>query len=266
VSTLDAYFSDINETPLLSGEEEKLLALRIQAGDPEARDHMARANLRLVVNMARKYVGKGLDMADLISEGNIGLMRAVEGFDPSRGFRFSSYASWWIRQALQNALVNQAPEIRVPKYMHILLIKWKRAAVKLLDKLGRAPTNEEIAASIGLPKKKLKIVMRAMRIHGAVPLTCYAGDGESPDEALVNNREPAPDANLEKADDWRRVELLIDKLDQREATVLRMRFGLGGQEPRCLKEVGEVLGLTRERIRQIESKVLGKLRESMATA
>jgi RNA polymerase primary sigma factor len=266
MSTLDRYFSDINETPLLSAEEEKLLALRIRAGDLEARDHLTRANLRLVVNIARKYAGRGLETADLISEGNIGLMRAVEGFDPSRGVRFSSYASWWIKQALQNALVNQAPEIRVPKYMHILLIKWKRAAVKLLDKLGRAPTNEEIAASIGLPKKKLKIVMKALRIHGAMPLPCYVGDGESPDEALVNHREPAPDANLETADDWKKVEDLIDKLDQREAAVLRMRFGLGGQEPRCLKQVGEVLGLTRERIRQIESKVLGKLRQSMATA
>jgi RNA polymerase primary sigma factor len=151
---LETYLGEINETPLLSADEEKQLALRIEEGDSEARDHMVRANLRLVVNIARSYTGKGLGLQDLIAEGNLGLMRAVEGFDPSMNTRFSTYASYWIKQSIKRAVINTGKTIRIPAYMNELLVKWRRATARLQDELGRAPTNEEIAASLNLPRKK----------------------------------------------------------------------------------------------------------------
>src|SRR5438552_10674925 len=144
-SPLETYLSEINETPLLSADEEKLLAVRIEEGDIEARDHMVRANLRLVVNIARSYTGKGLGLQDLIAEGNLGLMRAVEGFDPAMNTRFSTYASYWIKQSIKRAVINTGKTIRIPAYMVELLAKWRRAASKLHDELGRPPTHEEVA-------------------------------------------------------------------------------------------------------------------------
>src|SRR5437867_9482128 len=151
-SPLETYLGEINETPLLSADEEKLLAVRIEEGDIEARDHMVRANLRLVVNIARSYTGKGLGLQDLIAEGNLGLMRAVEGFDPSMNTRFSTYASYWIKQSIKRAVINTGKTIRIPAYMNELLVKWRRATARLQDELGRTPTYEEIAASLKLPK------------------------------------------------------------------------------------------------------------------
>src|SRR3989454_12212012 len=144
-SPLETYLREINETPLLKAEEEKELAYRIEEGDNQARDHLVRANLRLVVNIARSYIGKGLSLQDLIAEGNLGLLRAVEGFDPTMNTRFSTYASFWIKQSIKRALVNTAKTIRIPAYMVELLSKWRRASAKLQDELGRAPTQEEIA-------------------------------------------------------------------------------------------------------------------------
>src|SRR5947209_20311438 len=166
-SPLETYLSEINETPLLSAEEEKLLAVRIEDGDIEARDHMVRANLRLVVNIARSYTGKGLGLQDLIAEGNLGLMRAVEGFDPSMNTRFSTYASYWIKQSIKRAVINTGKTIRIPAYMNELLIKWRRATAKLQDQLGRPPTHEEIALHLKLPRKKLNIIKKAIRIYNA---------------------------------------------------------------------------------------------------
>src|SRR5919198_5516911 len=154
-SPLETYLREINETPLLNAEEEKELAYRIEEGDTEARDRMVRANLRLVVNIARSYTGKGLGLQDLIEEGNLGLLRAVEGFDPSMNTRFSTYASYWIKQSIKRAVINTGKAVRLPAYMVELLVKWRRATAKLQDKLGRNPSNEEIAASLNLPKKKL---------------------------------------------------------------------------------------------------------------
>src|SRR5216683_7096863 len=166
---LETYLSEINETPLLSADEEKQLALRIEEGDSEARDHMVRANLRLVVNIARSYTGKGLGLQDLIAEGNLGLMRAVEGFDPAMNTRFSTYASYWIKQSIKRALVNTAKTIRIPAYMVELLVKWRRASAKLHLDLGRPPTPEEVAKTLGLPKKQLAIIKKAIRIFTANP-------------------------------------------------------------------------------------------------
>src|SRR6476620_3781664 len=238
-SPLETYLREINETPLLNADEEKKLAYRIEDGDSEARDRMVRANLRLVVNIARSYTGKGLGLQDLIEEGNLGLLRAVEGFDPTMNTRFSTYASYWIKQSIKRALVNTAKTIRIPAYMVELLAKWRRASAKLQEELGRPPTQEEVARSLNLPKKKLNIIKKAIRVYNSAPQT-------------------------DEADDLHHVLDLLEKMDKREATVLRMRFGLDDEEPKTLKEIGERLGLTRERVRQIESEALSKLSESLS--
>src|SRR5213596_2797238 len=159
-SPLETYLREINETPLLSADQEKQLAYRIEVGDSEARDQMVRANLRLVVNIARNYTGKGLQLQDLIEEGNLGLLRAVEGFDPTMETRFSTYASYWIKQSIKRALVNTGKTIRIPAYMVELLAKWRRASAKLQEDLGRPPTQEEVARFMNPPKKKLNIIKK----------------------------------------------------------------------------------------------------------
>jgi len=264
-SPLETYLREINETPLLSADQEKQLAYRIEDGDQAARDQMVRANLRLVVNIARGYTGKGLGLQDLIEEGNLGLLRAVEGFDPSMNTRFSTYASYWIKQSIKRALVNTAKTIRIPAYMVELLAKWRRATTKLTDELGRPPTHEEVAKVLGLPKKKLSIIKKAIRVYNSAPQTDQPETGWSIDEMLMDGRSKSPDLEMVETDDLSHVMMLLDKMDKREATVLRMRFGLDDEEPKTLKEIGECLGLTRERVRQIESEALSKLSESLST-
>ena len=260
---LEIYLREINETALLTAADERELAGAIGAGDFRARDRMVRANLRLVVNIARGYTGKGLSLQDLIEEGNLGLLRAVEGFDPSMGTRFSTYASYWIKQSIKRALINSAKTIRIPAYMVELLSKWRRANTRLSEELGRTPTPEEIARVLGLPKKKLPIIKKAIKIYNSTPQTDQADAGWSLGEMIEDERMKTPEDELLEHDVLKHVREMLNTMDTREATVLRMRFGLDDLEPRTLKEIGEELGLTRERVRQIETEALGKLHDGL---
>jgi len=255
---LETYLRDINETSLLTAADEKRLAEAIARGDALARDHMVRANLRLVVNIARGYANRGLPLPDLIEEGNLGLLRAVEGFDPTIGTRFSTYASYWIKQSIKRALINSGKTIRIPAYMVELLSKWRRASARLLDALGRTPTPEEVARMLGLARKKLPIIKKAIHVHQAVPQTEQA-EGWSLGELIRDENAKCPAEVLLDSDTLRHVLRRIDQLDPRAATIIKLRFGLGGGEPMTLKEIGGVLGLTRERVRQIEAETLASL-------
>ena len=260
---LETYLREINETSLLSADEEKELAVQIGEGDVRARDRMVRANLRLVVNVARGYTGKGLPLQDLIEEGNLGLLRAVEGFDPTMGTRFSTYASYWIKQSIKRALINSAKTIRIPAYMVELLSKWRRASARLTEELGRSPTHDEVARVLGLPKKKLPIIKKAIHIYNSTPQTDQADSGWSLGEMVEDERLKNPEDVMLERDSLQHVMRMLGSMDTREAAVLRMRFGLNDSEPHTLKEIGESLGLTRERVRQIETEALGKLHESL---
>ena len=262
-SPLETYLREINETALLSSEDEQDLAVAIGEGDVQARDRMVRANLRLVVNIARGYTGKGLGLQDLIEEGNLGLLRAVEGFDPAMGTRFSTYASYWIKQSIKRALINTAKTIRIPAYMVELLSKWRRASIRLGEELGRTPTPEEVGRVLGLPRKKLPIIKKAIKIYNLTPQTDQAEAGWSLGEMVMDDRARSPEDEMVEHDNLTHVLQHLQTMDQREATVLKMRFGLEDHEPRTLKEIGEALGLTRERVRQIETEALAKLAESL---
>jgi RNA polymerase primary sigma factor len=260
---LETYLREINETPLLGAEEERQLAYRIEDGDMEARDHLVRANLRLVVNIARGYTGKGLGLEDLIAEGNLGLVRAAEGFDPSMNTRFSTYASYWIKQSIKRLVINTGKTVRLPAYMVELLTKWRRASARLQEELGRTPSEEEVAQELGLSKKKLAIIKKALRIHNALPQGAQEDENTSIDEVVEDGRTKAPDLEMADNDEMRHVLELLGQMPEREATVLRLRFGLDGEGPKTLKEIGERLGLTRERVRQIESEALATLGENL---
>jgi RNA polymerase primary sigma factor len=256
---LETYLREINQTALLTAQDEKDLSNLISAGDAAARDRMVRANLRLVVNIARGYTGKGLPLQDLIEEGNLGLLRAVEGFDPNMNTRFSTYASYWIKQSIKRALVNSSKTIRIPAYMVELLSKWRRAQAKLADELNRTPTPEDIAKELGIPRKKLRIVKKAITLYNATPHADPEEGGLTLGDIVADERVRGPEDELINTDNLTQVTRLLDEMDPREATILRMRFGLDNAEPQTLKEIGEALGLTRERVRQIESEALRRL-------
>jgi len=262
-SPLETYLRDINQVPLLTADEEKQLARRIADGDPEARDHMIRANLRLVVNIARGYVKRGLSLMDLIEEGNLGLLRAVQTFDPDRETRFSTYGSYWIKQAIKRALINTGRSIRIPAYMVELVSSWKETEARLADKFGHPPTPEETAAELDMPPRKLAIVKKAVHAFGATPQSEDAGSGWTLGEMLTDHSQKTPDELLFDEDELNTMNRLLGQIDEREALVLRLRFGLKDQEPQTLKQIGEVLGLTRERVRQIERDALKKLHEAL---
>ena len=241
-SHLQIYLQDINDTPLLTALQERELAERVAEGDPEAREHMVKANLRLVVNIARNYLDKGLSLEDLIEEGNLGLLRAVEGFDGTMETRFSTYASFWIKQSIRRAVMNNGKPIRLPAYMVSLLSKWRRASAILNDRLGRPPTLEEVGKALRLSQRKLGIVAKAIHVNNLTPHP-DSSDDESHilDEVLTDDRSKTAEDLLFEADDLERVLERLDELDARATAVIRMRFGLPPYQAMTLREIGEKL-------------------------
>jgi len=262
-SPLETYLREITAAVLLTPEEEFQLAMAVDAGDMEARDLMIRSNLRLVVNIARGFTGRGLGLQDLIEEGNLGLLRAVEGFDPAMGTRFSTYASYWIKQSIKRALINSSKTIRIPAYMVEILAKWQRASLRLLEDLGRTPTHEEVARLVGLPRKRLSLIKKAILINSLIPQFDQPEIGWTLNEIVADKRRYRPDEAMLASDNLAYVMGQIELMDPRDAAVVKMRYGICGHETRTLKEIGERLGLTRERVRQIEIEVLSRLGESL---
>ena len=255
------YLKEIGRVPLLNGDEEVNLALRIQQGDQEAKQELAEANLRLVVSIAKRYVGRGMQFLDLIQEGNMGLMKAVEKFDHTKGFKFSTYATWWIRQAITRAIADQARTIRIPVHMVETINKLVRIQRQLLQDLGREPTPEEIGAEMDLPTEKVREILKIAQ----EPVSLETPIGEEDDSHLGDFIE---DDNATSPAEHTTYTLLKEQLDEvleqltdREEHVLRLRFGLDSNgDVHTLEQVGTKFGVTRERIRQIEAKALRKLR------
>ena len=264
-STLELYLGEINESPLLTADEERDLGRRIIAfGDPEARDRMIRSNLRLVVNIAKKYSNRGMPLSDLIEEGNLGLLRAVEGFDPEQGSRFSTYASWWIKQSIKRALINSVQPIHIPAYMVEMIARWKHTETRLLDELGRMPSTEEMAEAMEMPVRKVKIVRRAVRAFMSPNQMPATEDSMPLNEMLEDEKTPRPDEAVFNEDELKTIRKLLNQIDEREAEVLRLRYGLNDHPPLTLKEIGKRVGLTRERVRQIEKEALLKLNKILS--
>ena len=254
------YLKEIGRVPLLSSEDEVELARRIERGDEEAKRRLAEANLRLVVSIAKKYVGRGMLFLDLIQEGNLGLIKAVEKFDYRKGYKFSTYATWWIRQAITRAIADQARTIRIPVHMVETINKLIRVSRQLLQELGREPTPEEIATQMGIPVERVRDIMKIAQ----EPVSLETPIGEEEDSHLgdfIEDQEaPAPAEAASFLLLKEQLEEVLETLSPREKRVLRLRFGLDDGRARTLEEVGQVFGVTRERIRQIEAKALRKLR------
>lgn len=256
------YLREIGKIPLLNAEEELALAQRVVAGDKDAKDKMAEANMRLVVSIAKRYVGRGLDLLDLIQEGNTGLLRAVEKFDPDKGFKFSTYATWWIRQAITRAIADQARTIRIPVHMVETINKLLRTQRRLTQELNREPSNEEIAAAMEIDVDKVEHIMKIKQDISSLDASIRDDEEESvladfiEDEDTISPEESATGQLLKE-----QVKDMLSALTEREQKILKLRFGLEDGKQHTLEEVGQEFSVTRERIRQIEAKALAKLRK-----
>jgi RNA polymerase primary sigma factor len=260
------YLREIGKIPLLTAEEELALAQRVVKGDKRAKDQMAEANMRLVVSIAKRYVGRGLDLLDLIQEGNTGLLRAVEKFDPDRGFKFSTYATWWIRQAITRAIADQARTIRIPVHMVETINKLLRTQRRLTQELNREPTNEEIAAAMEMDVDKVEHIMKIKQDISSLDASVRDDEEDSvlgdfiEDEDAKTPTESASEQLLKE-----QVRQILSSLTEREQKILKLRFGLEDGKSHTLEEVGQEFSVTRERIRQIEAKALAKLRKHKET-
>jgi RNA polymerase primary sigma factor len=253
---LDPYLREIQVDSLLTAEEERALAHAIRRGDSGARNRLIRCNLRLVVKIARDYLGRGLTLEDLVGEGNLGLIRATEEFDPAFGTRFSTYAGYWIRQAIRHALLNTTSTIRLPAHMVGLLTRWRRAEQALTRVLGYPPDPSRIADELGLSAVQRELVDRALRARRL----CHEGGVEGAWSAHeVTDAHDGPEAPIEASEDRAQLLRRMARLEPREKTILTLRFGLGGQAPMTLKDVGRRLGVTREWVRKIELRAIRKL-------
>lgn len=258
--TMKLYMQNIGQYPLVTPVEEVELAARIAAGDETARAKLIRSNLRLVVKIAHDFKGLGLPLLDLISEGNIGLMRAVEKFDPSKGAKLSSYAAWWIKQSMRRALANQARTIRIPVQSASKISKIQAARTKLTEQLGREPTDKEIAKEVNLTER----TVTGLRLGKTTTISLHdpiqhGEDGEFRD-IIPDEKTVSPDEIVQDEETLKHMLALTDRLDERERTILNLRFGLNGERPRTLEEVSQTIGRTRERVRQIQNQALEKLR------
>jgi RNA polymerase primary sigma factor len=260
------YLREIGKIPLLTSEEELALAKRVVSGEKKAKDQMAEANMRLVVSIAKRYVGRGLDLLDLIQEGNTGLLRAVEKFDPDRGFKFSTYATWWIRQAITRAIADQARTIRIPVHMVETINKLLRTQRRLTQELNREPTNEEIAAAMEMDVDKVEHIMKIKQDISSLDASVRDDEEDSvlgdfiEDEDTKTPTESASEQLLKE-----QVKQILGTLTEREQKILKLRFGLEDGKSHTLEEVGQEFSVTRERIRQIEAKALAKLRKHKDT-
>jgi RNA polymerase primary sigma factor len=262
MESLKIYLKEIRTIPLLNAEEEVALSKRIKKGDEQARKTMIRANLRLVINIAKRYMHLGIPFMDLIEEGNLGLMKAVDRFNPKKGFRFSTYAAWWIKQGITRSISEQGKIIRVPVYMNDLIAKWRKKKEQLSQKLKRMPTDEEIAKKLKLSKDKIEQINFWMSTSTSSLEAPIGEDSEGQVSDLIEDEASiSPDAAIEHLLDKERVNSLLEGMTEREREILDLRFGLADKKPRTLAEVAKKLGVSRERIRQIEEAALRKLKK-----
>jgi len=259
---LNTYLREINRVPLLTAEQERELAFRIQdSGDQEARERMITANLRLVVSIAKNYAGRGLSLMDLIEEGNVGLVRAVEKFDPGEETRFSTYATWWIKQGIRRALVNTVKTVRIPSYLVEVISGMRQKRPQLEQKLGREPTLPELARALDIEPEDIRILKRAIRAAAACSSTASLDAMPTATDTIIDESMQRPEDVFFRRYDIEHIEKLLGHLDDREQMIVRLRFALDpdSREPLTLKEIGERIGLTRERVRQIEAQALRRL-------
>jgi RNA polymerase primary sigma factor len=257
------YLRQITQIPLLTPEQEVKLARQIRRGDQRARTEMVSANLRLVVKIARDYVNVGLPLLDLISEGNIGLMKAVERFDPRKGSKLSTYASWWIRQSIKRALANQTKTIRLPIHLVEKIGKMRRVSSQMTEELGREPTDEELADEIGLSTSKITAIKSAALRPASLDEPIQDGESFQYSDIVSDEESDNPFETLRDKDLLEEIDEVLETLDHRERVIINMRFGLDGQDPKTLEEIGVNLGVTRERIRQLQNGALTRLRGAL---